>query len=59
MNEITGRPQFLLVHGAWHGSWCWRELQDVLADRGWTSHTWHGSGTRAPVRTGSPGSSRK
>ncbi|GGZ29239.1 hypothetical protein GCM10010300_85210 [Streptomyces olivaceoviridis] len=39
MNETTGRPQFLLVHGAWHGSWCWRELQDVLADRGWTSHT--------------------
>ncbi|MGW5425477.1 alpha/beta hydrolase [Streptomyces sp. NPDC003943] len=32
-------PQFLLVHGAWHGSWCWRELQDVLADRGWPSHT--------------------
>ncbi|MEU1593353.1 alpha/beta hydrolase [Streptomyces sp. NPDC005708] len=39
MNDSKRSPQFLLVHGAWHGSWCWRELQDVLADRGWTSHT--------------------
>ncbi|GGJ63947.1 alpha/beta hydrolase [Streptomyces brasiliensis] len=38
MND-SKRPQFLLVHGAWHGSWCWGEFQDVLADRGWTSHT--------------------
>ncbi|MGW2775412.1 alpha/beta fold hydrolase [Streptomyces olivaceoviridis] len=55
MKETTGRPRFLLVHGAWHGSWCWRELQDVLADRGWTSHTVdlpsvvpEGSGGRLP-----------
>ncbi|MEW2288500.1 alpha/beta hydrolase [Streptomyces sp. NPDC047841] len=39
MNDRTRSPQFLLVHGAWHGAWCWRGLQDVLADRGWTSHT--------------------
>ncbi|MGW4165289.1 alpha/beta fold hydrolase [Streptomyces sp. NPDC004788] len=39
MNDSMRSPQFLLVHGAWHGSWCWRELQDVLADRGWPSHT--------------------
>ncbi|MEU6601341.1 alpha/beta hydrolase [Streptomyces flaveolus] len=55
MNETTRSPQFLLVHGAWHGSWCWRDLQDVLADRGWTSHTVdlpsvvpEGSGGRLP-----------
>ncbi|MFJ7497282.1 alpha/beta hydrolase [Streptomyces sp. NPDC097727] len=39
MNDLKRSAQFLLVHGAWHGSWCWRELQHVLADRGWTSHT--------------------
>ncbi|GGM18554.1 hypothetical protein GCM10010129_73440 [Streptomyces fumigatiscleroticus] len=39
MNDSERDPEFLLVHGAWHGSWCWRELQDVLAGRGLTSHT--------------------
>ncbi|MET7694661.1 alpha/beta hydrolase [Streptomyces sp. NPDC005483] len=39
MNDDTRAPHFLLVHGAWHGSWCWRELQDLLTQRGWTSHT--------------------
>ena len=39
MNDRTSAPHFLLVHGAWHGSWCWRELQDLLTERGWTSHT--------------------
>ncbi|MFJ3672460.1 alpha/beta hydrolase [Streptomyces sp. NPDC090106] len=39
MNDRTRTPEFLLVHGAWHGSWCWREIQDALAERGWTSHT--------------------
>lgn len=39
MNDDTRAPHFLLVHGAWHGSWCWRELQDLLTERGWTSHT--------------------
>ncbi|MBM3131132.1 MAG: alpha/beta fold hydrolase, partial [Chloroflexi bacterium] len=24
----------LLVHGAWHGSWCWAKVASVLADRG-------------------------
>jgi pimeloyl-ACP methyl ester carboxylesterase len=39
MNDTERRPEFLLVHGAWHGSWCWREFQNVLTARGWTSHT--------------------
>jgi hypothetical protein len=21
---------FVLVHGAWHGGWCWRRVADVL-----------------------------
>jgi len=25
---------FLLVHGAWHGAWCWDRLVPALADRG-------------------------
>ncbi|WAC08741.1 MAG: alpha/beta hydrolase [Thermodesulfobacteriota bacterium] len=26
--------QFVLVHGAWHGGWCWRRVADVLRARG-------------------------
>lgn len=25
---------FVLVHGAWHGGWCWRRVADVLMARG-------------------------
>ena len=25
---------FLLIHGAWHGGWCWRRVVDLLAARG-------------------------
>jgi pimeloyl-ACP methyl ester carboxylesterase len=25
---------FILVHGAWHGGWCWREVAERLADAG-------------------------
>jgi pimeloyl-ACP methyl ester carboxylesterase len=27
---------FVLVHGAWHGGWCWRRVADVLRGRGHT-----------------------
>ena len=27
-------PTVLLVHGAWHGSWCWEPLGERLAERG-------------------------
>jgi len=23
------RPVFLLVHGAWHGGWCWRRVAEM------------------------------
>jgi pimeloyl-ACP methyl ester carboxylesterase len=26
-------PTFLLVHGAWHGAWCWQRLSSVLGER--------------------------
>ena len=25
-----GRRTFVLVHGAWHGGWCWRRVADLL-----------------------------
>lgn len=27
-------PTFVLVHGAWHGGWCWRDVSDRLAAAG-------------------------
>ena len=30
-----GAPKtFVLVHGAWHGGWCWRRVADLLQKRG-------------------------
>jgi pimeloyl-ACP methyl ester carboxylesterase len=31
------RPTIMLVHGAWHGSWCWAALRPHLHDRGFTT----------------------
>ncbi len=28
------RPTFVLVHGAWHGGWCWSETVALLAEQG-------------------------
>src|SRR3978361_689888 len=25
---------FVLVHGAWHGGWCWRRVADLLEQKG-------------------------
>ncbi len=30
---------FVLVHGAWHGGWCWRRVADRLRERGHTVFT--------------------
>lgn len=36
----TGSPAsgtsrtYILVHGAWHGGWCWRRVADILTARG-------------------------
>jgi pimeloyl-ACP methyl ester carboxylesterase len=33
--SVTDKPRtFVLVHGAWHGGWCWRRVADVLMARG-------------------------
>jgi pimeloyl-ACP methyl ester carboxylesterase len=30
----ASRHTFVLVHGAWHGGWCWRRVSDALLARG-------------------------
>src|SRR5436190_16873340 len=31
--QASGRT-FVLVHGAWHGGWCWRRVADLLQKQG-------------------------
>jgi pimeloyl-ACP methyl ester carboxylesterase len=40
---------FVLVHGGWHGGWCWRRVAPLLAERGHEVHapTLTGLGDRA------------
>jgi Alpha/beta hydrolase family len=28
--QTAQRKTFVLVHGAWHGGWCWRRVSDLL-----------------------------
>ena len=39
MSETTQqerrRPTVVLVHGAWHGPWCWDDLRSRLERLGW------------------------
>ena len=30
MAQADTRKTFVLVHGAWHGGWCWRRVADIL-----------------------------
>ena len=32
--QTTQRKTFVLVHGAWHGGWCWRRVSDLLEKQG-------------------------
>jgi pimeloyl-ACP methyl ester carboxylesterase len=36
----------LLIHGAWHGAWCWHDAMDDFAARGFEVHaiSWRGHG---------------
>lgn len=45
--------QFLLVHGAWHGAWCWRDVVPALMKAGHRAHavTLTGLGERAHLLT--------
>lgn len=39
----------LMQHGMWHGAWCWRYWQELLAIWGWESHAYS-----LPGHAGSP-----
>ena len=34
MAQAGARKTFVLVHGAWHGGWCWRRVSDLLEAKG-------------------------
>lgn len=36
---MSDNPAILLVHGAWHGSWCWDEVRALLEAAGREVHT--------------------
>ncbi|MBL8675455.1 MAG: alpha/beta fold hydrolase, partial [Rhodospirillales bacterium] len=46
--KADASPPFVLVHGAWHGAWCWQRLTPLLAARGHWSYapTLSGCGER-------------
>src|SRR5262245_60882064 len=53
------QPRFstpiLMQHGMWHGAWCWRYWQELLAEWGWESHAFSlpghaGSPVQRPIR---------
>src|SRR5579885_298383 len=35
---MAAKPEVVLVHGAWHGSWCWEPLRERLEARGIRTH---------------------
>ena len=34
MAQIGTPKVFVLVHGAWHGGWCWRRVSGILQKQG-------------------------
>lgn len=51
---MTDNPTLLLVHGAWHGAWCWERLREVLEGRGWLVTTVDLPTATAPDNAGQP-----
>lgn len=53
---LPQRPRYkrplLLLHGAWHGAWCWQQAAKDLAERGFEVHSMslrgHGTSPKAP-----------
>jgi len=37
--RAAGAKTFVLVHGAWHGGWCWAKVAASLRSRGHTVFT--------------------
>ncbi|EJC63116.1 hypothetical protein QWA_05885 [Alcaligenes faecalis subsp. faecalis NCIB 8687] len=38
-DEVSGSLTFVLVHGAWHGGWCWSRLAERLQAKGHKVYT--------------------
>jgi len=53
MTSAADSPVFVLVHGAWHGAWCWRRVLPLLRAQGCEAHavTLTGMGERAHLLT--------
>jgi pimeloyl-ACP methyl ester carboxylesterase len=51
--EANARRTFVLIHGAWHGGWCWRPLAQLLEAGGHrvTTPTLTGLGERAHLQS--------
>jgi pimeloyl-ACP methyl ester carboxylesterase len=54
-HERRFETPIVLQHGMWHGAWCWRDWQVLLAEWGWESHAHSlpghaGSPTRRAIR---------
>lgn len=62
IERVTYRPHqqrfetpIVMQHGMWHGAWCWRDWQALLAEWGWESHAHSlpghaGSPIQRPIR---------
>ncbi len=50
----TARKTFVLVHGSWHGGWCWRHVADLLEKSGHKVYapTLTGLGERSHLMSG-------
>ena len=50
---VANSATFVLVHGAWHGGWCWRRVAEPLRHMGHTvfTPTLTGLGERAHLLT--------
>jgi pimeloyl-ACP methyl ester carboxylesterase len=46
---------YVLIHGAWHGGWCWREVRRILLDEGHEVFTPTMTGLGERVHLRSPG----
>jgi len=38
-NQSSDKPVFVLVHGAWHGGWCWQDVSKNLREKGYFVYT--------------------
>lgn len=37
--DQSDKPVFVLVHGAWHGGWCWQYVSQYLIEKDYRVYT--------------------